>query len=67
HYNALYHKAKMAQELFDDHNNEFEVLTWPPNSLDLNPVGNQWDVLNKQVCTPSGILWSPCLNGGMMA
>ncbi|KAL0201441.1 hypothetical protein M9458_004628, partial [Cirrhinus mrigala] len=30
-------------------NYEFEVLTWPPNSPDLNPIEHQWDVLNKQI------------------
>ncbi|KAK3538044.1 hypothetical protein QTP70_027398, partial [Hemibagrus guttatus] len=44
--NALCHKAKMVQEWFDDHN-EFEVLTWPPNSPVLNPIEHLWDVLNK--------------------
>ena len=34
--NASCHKAKMVQEWFEEHNNEFEVLTWPPNSPDLN-------------------------------
>ena len=34
---------------FEEHNNEFEVLTWPPNSPDLNPVELLWDVLDKQV------------------
>ena len=47
--NAPYHKAKMVQEWFEEHNNEFEVLTWPPNSPDLNPIEHLWDVLNKQV------------------
>ncbi|KAK3560189.1 hypothetical protein QTP86_000653 [Hemibagrus guttatus] len=28
-------KSKMVQEWFDEYNNEFEVLTWPPNSPDL--------------------------------
>ena len=28
--NAMCHKAKMAQERFEERNNEFEVLTWPP-------------------------------------
>ncbi|KAK3543439.1 hypothetical protein QTP70_020917, partial [Hemibagrus guttatus] len=46
--NAPCHKAKMLQEWFDEHNNEFEVLTWPPNSPDLNPIEHLWDVLNKQ-------------------
>ncbi|KAK3544158.1 hypothetical protein QTP86_003944 [Hemibagrus guttatus] len=43
------HKAEMVQEWFDEHNNEFEVLTWPPNSPDLNPIEHLWDVLDKQV------------------
>ncbi|KAK3535233.1 hypothetical protein QTP70_005025 [Hemibagrus guttatus] len=47
--NAPCHKAKMVQEWFDEHNNQFEVLTWPPNSPDLNPTQLLWDVLDKQV------------------
>ncbi|KAK3539129.1 hypothetical protein QTP86_026698, partial [Hemibagrus guttatus] len=47
--NAPCHKAEMLQEWFDDHNNQFEVLTPPPNSPDLNPVQHLWDVLDKQV------------------
>ena len=47
--NAPCHKAKMVQESFEEPNNEFEVLAWPPNSLDLNPVEHLWDVLDKQV------------------
>ncbi|KAK3562823.1 hypothetical protein QTP86_010397 [Hemibagrus guttatus] len=47
--NAPCHKAKMLQEWFDEHNNEFEVLTCPPNSPDLNPIQHLWDVLDKQV------------------
>ncbi|KAK3536012.1 hypothetical protein QTP70_024504 [Hemibagrus guttatus] len=47
--NAPCHKAEMLQEWFDDHNNQFEVLTPPPNSPDLNPIQNLWDVLDKQV------------------
>lgn len=36
--NVPCHKAKIAQEWYEKHN-EFEVLTWPPSSPDLNPVG----------------------------
>ncbi|KAK3563664.1 hypothetical protein QTP86_033502 [Hemibagrus guttatus] len=39
----------MVQEWFDEHNNEFEVLTCPPNSPNLNPIQHLWDVLDKQV------------------
>ena len=41
--------AKMFQERFEEYNNEFEVLTWAPNSPDLNPIKYLWDVLEKQV------------------
>ncbi|KAK3568332.1 hypothetical protein QTP86_004231 [Hemibagrus guttatus] len=47
--NAPCHKAEMVQEWFDEHNNQFEVLTLPPNSPDLNPIQHLWDVLDKQV------------------
>ncbi|KAK3512777.1 hypothetical protein QTP70_025307 [Hemibagrus guttatus] len=45
---ATCHKAKMVQEWFDEHNNEFEVLTWSPNSPDLYPIEHLWDMLDKQ-------------------
>uniref|UniRef100_A0A8P4K6M0 Transposable element Tc1 transposase n=1 Tax=Dicentrarchus labrax TaxID=13489 RepID=A0A8P4K6M0_DICLA len=47
--NVPCHKAKMVQEWFVEHNNEFKVLTWPPDSPDLNPMEHLWDVLDKQV------------------
>ncbi|KAK3541647.1 hypothetical protein QTP86_033848, partial [Hemibagrus guttatus] len=44
------HRRKWQQwEWFDEHNNQFEVLTPPPNSPDLNPIQYLWDVLDKQV------------------
>ncbi|KAK3534421.1 hypothetical protein QTP86_015225, partial [Hemibagrus guttatus] len=46
--NAPCHKAEMVQEWFDDHNNQFEVLTPPPNSPDLNPIQHLWDVLENK-------------------
>lgn len=33
--NASCHKAKMVQECFEEHNNEFKEKTWSPN---LNPI-----------------------------
>ncbi|KAK3547569.1 hypothetical protein QTP86_025468 [Hemibagrus guttatus] len=47
--NALCYKAEMVQEWFEEHNNQFEMLSWPPNSPDLNPIQHLWDVLDKQV------------------
>lgn len=43
------HKAKTVQEWFEEHNNEFKVLTLPPNSPDLNLINHLWDTLDKQV------------------
>ncbi|KAK3567191.1 hypothetical protein QTP86_012464 [Hemibagrus guttatus] len=50
--NAPCHKAKMLQEWFDDHNNQFEVLTPPPNSPDLNPIQHLWDKQVRSMETP---------------
>ncbi|KAK3519432.1 hypothetical protein QTP70_027864, partial [Hemibagrus guttatus] len=46
--NEPFHKPKMVQEWFDEHNNQFKVLTWPPNSPDLSPIEYLWDVLDKK-------------------
>ena len=48
-YNAPCHEAKLVQEWFEVHNNEFQVLTWPPNPPHLNSIEHLWDVLDKQV------------------
>ena len=47
--NAPCHTAKIVQEWFEEHDKEFKVLPWPPNSPDLNPIEHLWDVLEKQV------------------
>ena len=47
--NAPCHTAKIVQEWFEEHDKEFKVLTWPPNSPDLNPIEHLWDVLEQQV------------------
>ena len=46
--NAPCLKATVVQEWFEKHD-KFEVLTWPPNSPDLNLIEDLWDVLDKQV------------------
>ncbi|MCI4389452.1 hypothetical protein PGIGA_G00098170 [Pangasianodon gigas] len=47
--NAPCHTAKIVQEWFEEHDKEFKVLTWPPNSPYLNLIEHLWDVLDKQV------------------
>lgn len=39
----------IVADWFEEHNNQFKVLTWPPNSPDLNPIEHLRDVLDKQV------------------
>lgn len=38
-----------VQEWFEEHDDEFKELTWPPDSPDLNPMEQLWDVLDKQI------------------
>lgn len=37
------------QQWFQEHNNDFDVLTWPSNSQDFNPIKGLWDMLQKEV------------------
>ena len=34
---------------FSEHDNEFSVLQWPSQSLDLNPVEHLWDVIEQEI------------------
>lgn len=40
---------KNVQEWFEEHSKELNVLTWPLNSPDLNPIKHLLDGLEKQV------------------
>ena len=44
HDNAPCHKAKVISNRFHEHVNEFNVLQWSSQSLDLNPIQHLWDV-----------------------
>ena len=33
---------------FKDHNDEFQLMFWPPNSLDLRPTEHIWDAMEWQ-------------------
>ncbi|GBN95391.1 hypothetical protein AVEN_241689-1 [Araneus ventricosus] len=38
--NATCHVSKIVRAWFEEHDEEFQLLPWPPNSPDLNPWEN---------------------------
>lgn len=49
HDNDPKHTSKIVSEWLGDQ--RFEVLTWPPQSPDMNPIENFWSYLKRQLCT----------------
>lgn len=47
--NAPCHKAKIVLEWFREHDAEFQLMSWPPNSPDINPIEHIWDVMGRQL------------------
>ncbi len=47
--NAPCHKAQLISDWFLEHENEFTLLKWPPQSPDLNPTEKLWDVVEREI------------------
>uniref|UniRef100_A0A3P8VAQ1 Transposase Tc1-like domain-containing protein n=1 Tax=Cynoglossus semilaevis TaxID=244447 RepID=A0A3P8VAQ1_CYNSE len=47
--NAPCHKAGIISDWFLEHDNEFTVLKWPPQSPHLNPIEHLWDVVEREI------------------
>ncbi len=47
--NAPCHKAQIISDWFLEHDNEFTLLKWPPQSPNLNPIEHLWDVVEQKI------------------
>lgn len=67
---APYHKSLIFSNLIFEHDDQFTVLEWPPQSPGLNPVEHLWDLvelkiyimdvwpLNLQLCDSIMLIWA---------
>ncbi|GBM97547.1 hypothetical protein AVEN_246226-1 [Araneus ventricosus] len=47
--NAPCHKSRIVLEWFEEHTDEFHLMSWPPNSPDLKPIEHIWGVMERQL------------------
>ncbi len=47
--NAACHKAQIISDWFLEHDNEFTLLKWSPQSPDLNPIEHLCDVVEREI------------------
>ncbi len=43
------HKAQIISDWFLEHDNEFTLLKWPPQSPDLSLIEHLWDVVEREI------------------
>ncbi len=48
-HHAQSHKAQIISNCFLEHDSEFTLLKWPPQSPDLNPIELIWDVVEQEI------------------
>jgi len=48
----MHHVTKLKSFWFLEHDDEFTVLKWPPQSPDLNPIEHIWDVVERELRAP---------------
>ncbi|GFX37116.1 transposable element Tcb2 transposase [Trichonephila clavipes] len=47
--NAPCQKSEIVLEWFQENDAEFQLMSWPPNSSDINPIEYIWDVMGRQL------------------
>ena len=45
--NAPMHRARIVQNWFAEHQSDFQHLSWPQHSPNLNPIENVWDMVER--------------------